>query len=144
MHLTLRGYYALLALSTLTRLQTEGTWIRLEEISRGKQIPENFLLQIFQVLKRGGLIQSKRGANGGYALAKPAETITLAGILECVEGTLFSGPFDGTGTHSPGQMEEMDQSWEEVRGRLNGVLDGYTLRDLSDRCFKQVGDMYYI
>ena len=51
-----------------------------------EKIPNSFLAKIFQLLAKGGLVQSHRGAGGGFSLAKPATAINLLHILNCVEG----------------------------------------------------------
>ena len=69
MKLTLRTYYAILALTSMTEEDTaEERWHRIEEIAKQRGISESFLLQVFQDLKKSGLVHSKRGANGGEDL----------------------------------------------------------------------------
>ena len=59
-----------------------------ERIAQAQEIPLKFLENILLDLKHAGLVQSQRGAEGGYWLARPAEEITLAEIIRAVEGPL--------------------------------------------------------
>src|SRR5512138_2043356 len=61
---------------------------QIQDISRRQQISPRYLEQIFQSLKRGGILKSKRGPQGGYMLAKAPDQITVADILRATEGDL--------------------------------------------------------
>ncbi len=63
--------------------------ICIQEISDRHGIPARYLEQIFQKLRRGDLVQSKRGPGGGYLLARPADEISLADVIRAVEGDLL-------------------------------------------------------
>lgn len=58
------------------------------EIAEREGIPQRYLEQILSSLRQGGLVESTRGARGGYSLARPAEAITVADLVSCLEGTL--------------------------------------------------------
>jgi Rrf2 family transcriptional regulator, iron-sulfur cluster assembly transcription factor len=58
----------------------------LREISQAQNIPEKFLAKIFQNLTRAGLVRSHRGVRGGFSLAKPPKRITVADIIEAIQG----------------------------------------------------------
>jgi Rrf2 family protein len=85
MQITRAGEYAVLGLTYLAR-QPVGRTIMIEEISDAEHIPKSFLAKIFQSLVKGDIVQSHRGAGGGFSLARPAKTITLLEIINCVEG----------------------------------------------------------
>jgi len=82
--------YALRALIALAR--AEGKSLLTAEIAVQQKIPKKFLEQILLVLKRSGLVQSRRGAKGGYALLKPADAITFAEVLRLIDGPLAPLP----------------------------------------------------
>ena len=83
--------YALRALFALSRLG-EGESMLIAEIARDQNIPKKFLEQILLVLKRRGLVQSRRGAKGGYALLRPAAKITFADVLRIIDGPIAPLP----------------------------------------------------
>jgi Rrf2 family protein len=83
--------YALRALLALARVAT-GESMLTAEIARRQKIPKKFLEQILLVLKRHGVVQSRRGAQGGYALLKPAEAITFAEVLRLIDGPMAPLP----------------------------------------------------
>jgi Rrf2 family protein len=77
MRLSLKGEYALRALLVLGLNYGEGV-VRIETVSRQQNIPKKFLEQILNDLKALGAVESRRGAAGGYRLARPPQNITLA------------------------------------------------------------------
>ena len=83
--------YALRALIALARA-APGESMLTAEIARRQNIPKRFLEQILLVLKRHRLVQSRRGAQGGYALLKPAEAITFAEVLRLIDGPMAPLP----------------------------------------------------
>ena len=87
MKLTARSEYALLALVYLAR-QKSGENVSADSIARARNIPPKFLEQILLTLKRAKYLRSTKGQRGGYQLAKPAETVTLAEIVRLFDGAL--------------------------------------------------------
>lgn len=87
MKLSKRGEYGLKALMDLAA-SDEDDVIRIRELAEREQIPVKFLEQILLSLKHAGLLQSRRGMNGGYYLARPPEEITLGQIVRVLDGPL--------------------------------------------------------
>jgi Rrf2 family protein len=81
-----RVEYACLAIIGLSRHHLSEAPVRVGAIARDYQIPENYLVQILLQLKAAGLVESTRGAAGGYRLARPADTITLVQVFQAIEG----------------------------------------------------------
>ena len=100
--------------------------VRIHEIGQRQGIPARYLEQIFQRLRRAGLVVSKRGPGGGYQLGRPAGEVTLADVITAAQGELIIGPDGEANAHadSPGFV------WELVRARLQGALDSITIADL--------------
>lgn len=147
MKLTLRTYYAILALTSMTEEDTaEERWHRIEEIAKQRGISESFLLQVFQDLKKSGLVHSKRGANGGYVLNRPAESITLAQIIESVEGPILPCPVEdrGNGNRHPISWRGLDRVWEDLRNQVREVAEKHTLDVVAKRLNSEDSQMYYI
>lgn len=146
MKLTLRTYYAVLALVSMVEESSgRDRWRRIEEIARGHGISESFLLQVFQDLKKSGLVDSKRGANGGYALSRSAETISLADIIESVEGPILPCPVEerNDGDRLP-SWRALDLVWGELRERIREEACGLTLDRIAEKIGSEGTDMYYI
>ncbi|HOO73527.1 MAG TPA: Rrf2 family transcriptional regulator [Spirochaetota bacterium] len=87
MKLSLKSEYACLALIDLAE-HTKQEIIKIEEIARRKGIPKKFLEQILLSLKNAGFVKSRRGPDGGYQLARPADKIFLAEIIRLMDGPL--------------------------------------------------------
>ncbi len=85
MQLTRESEYALLGLASLAARRRD-TSVPLAEIAKDRALPPTFLAKIFQKLARHGLLSARRGRRRGYALARPASSITIREILESVEG----------------------------------------------------------
>lgn len=87
MKLTTRSEYALLALIFLARNISQG-FISVDTIAQAQNISPKFLEQILLALKRAKYLRSQKGQHGGYCLAKPAESITLAEVIRVLDGAL--------------------------------------------------------
>jgi Rrf2 family protein len=87
MKLSVRGEYALRALLVLG-LNYGQPVVRIQTISEQQNIPQRFLEQILNDLKSAGVVESKRGAGGGYRLARRPDEITLAAVVRHIEGAL--------------------------------------------------------
>ena len=85
MKLSRKAEYGLRALVAMGRDGT-GRTFSIQEIASGENIPLKFLEQILLQLKNGGILRSKRGVGGGYQLARPASRITLADVVETIDG----------------------------------------------------------
>lgn len=89
--LTSKAKYALRAMVDLA-VNDRGGPIFIADIARRQDIPRRFLENILIELRRGGLVTSHRGKNGGYALARGAETLTFAEIIRAIDGPLALAP----------------------------------------------------
>ena len=102
-----------------------------ERISDAQKIPLRFLENILGELKHAGLVQSQRGADGGYWLSRPAEEVTIAEIIRSVEGPLAS-----IKTERPeeityrGAAKPLARVWIALRGSIRDVLESVTLADV--------------
>ncbi len=85
MQISVKGEYALHAIFDLAA-HDSGEPVKIAEISRRQKIPQKFLELILASLKQGGFVESRRGAEGGYLLARPAASITVGEVLRFVEG----------------------------------------------------------
>jgi len=101
------------------------------DIAQVQDIPESFLRKILQTLVRNGLIRSRRGAKGGFVLAKPPEQVTLLEIIEAVEGPLLLNKCVlGLGECDRESFCPVHTVWVEAQRRLTDVLGGTTIADV--------------
>jgi Rrf2 family protein len=102
-----------------------------ERIATAQAIPLRFLENILMQLRHAGLVDSRRGADGGYRLARPAAEVTLADVIRAIDGPLagVSGVRPETLDFS-GTAEPMRDVWIAVRAALRGVLERVTLADV--------------
>jgi Rrf2 family protein len=143
--LSSRVEYALLALLELASRHPQDSPLTLNEITAYQEIPERYLDQILAVLRRAGIVQSLRGAKGGYLLAKEPWQITLLEVFCALEG---SGSRQTPKVSESVTIEKTAvlESWQEVRQASLAVLGKYTLQDLCQQrdVRKQANPMYYI
>jgi Rrf2 family protein len=109
----------------------EGRVASLHEIGEAQDIPESFLAKILQSLVRSGLALSQRGAHGGFALARPAATITMQDVIEAVDGPISLNLC----VLSPEDCVRSDSclvhcAWLRAQDRLMDVLGTVTLESL--------------
>jgi Rrf2 family protein len=104
-----------------------------ERIAEAQEIPLQFLEHILLELKHARLVRARRGARGGYWLAKPPEEITLANLIRAVEGPLANIQDQAPeATKYPGAAKELTDVWIAVRASLRRVLEHVTVADLRD------------
>jgi Rrf2 family protein len=104
-----------------------------ERIAEAQDIPLQFLEHILLELKHARLVRARRGARGGYWLARPPEEITLASLIRAVEGPLANIQDQAPEqTHYAGNAERLSDVWIAVRSSLRRVLEHVTVADLRD------------
>ena len=132
MRITAKADYAVRAAAELAAAEPGGALMKGEQLARSQSIPQNFLENILTELRRAGIVRTRRGADGGYQLARPAAEITVADVLRAVEGPLAavqgnrpeSLEYTGAAAHLP-------EVWVALRANLRSVLEHVTLADLA-------------
>ncbi len=127
--ITTKSPYAVQALAELGR--TGGTDpVPIGELARRRDIPVQFLEQLFAVLRRAGVLRSQRGVKGGYAFAKDPTQVTVLEVVELLDGPVGR---EATGVFA------------EAAAAARGVLEGTTIADIVERERREAGvAMYYI
>ena len=130
MRVSAKTDYALRAALELAAAPDEKP-VKGERIATAQTIPLRFLENILMQLRHAGLVESRRGAEGGYRLARPAGEVTLADVIRAIDGPLagVSGARPET-LDFTGVAEPMRDVWIAVRASLRGVLEGVTLADV--------------
>ena len=124
MNISVKGEYALQALFDLA-LQTKGEPVKIGDIARRQKIPQKFLELILASLKQGGFVESRRGAEGGYLLARPADSITVGQVIRFVEAR--------KNDKSPARKDAdnpFNDLWREVDHSVSQVVDQASFGDL--------------
>jgi Rrf2 family protein len=128
--LTVKADYAIRALAELAA-RPEGPPVKAEELADAQNIPRGFLLGILAELRHAGLITSHRGHEGGFALRRTADQITLADVIRAVNGPLAMVGDDRPGEVTyTGAASILADVWVAVRANLRAVLEHVTLADL--------------
>jgi len=138
--ITRRGDYGLVAVLFLAR-DHDGRLAQIHEIASSCNLPEPFLAQIMRLLVRAGLVKSKKGVGGGFALARDPKTISFLEVLEALEGPVAvnrcQNPVD-TCEHA-GNCS-MEFVWTRAQGALVNVLGDAKIGDaLCSGCFPFAG-----
>jgi Rrf2 family protein len=139
MKLSQRGEYALRALLELgLRYEPEGGVVRIQTISAAQNIPKRFLEQILNDLKTAGILESRRGVAGGYRLAKPPESITLAEVIRHIEGPLapvgcVSEKFYEACSCPDESKCGIRSIMQDVRNAIVKILEGVTVAEMCRR-----------
>src|SRR3982751_7055548 len=127
MNISVKAEYALQALLDLAMYQ-RGIPVKIADIARRQKIPQKFLELILAGLKQGGFVESRRGAEGGYLLARPADAITVGQVLRFMESSRNG---------RPAQRDEFDnpfrEMWRQVDDAVSHVVGGTTFGDLVRR-----------
>ncbi|MGP8201189.1 MAG: RrF2 family transcriptional regulator [Limisphaerales bacterium] len=137
MKLSVRGEYALRALLVLGQNYGQEV-LRIQTISDQQNIPKKFLEQILNDLRTLGVVESKRGAGGGYRLAQPPESITLASVIRYVSGALapvscVSDNFYERCTCPDEATCPIREVMKEAREAVVSIMERVTLADLCER-----------
>jgi Rrf2 family protein len=109
----------------------EDTPLKGEVVSQSQDIPVRFLENILSELRHAGLVQSRRGTDGGYWLAKPADAITVADIIRAVEGplaTVRGEPADEL--EYADEAKPLQEVWIALRANIREVLEAVSLADI--------------
>jgi Rrf2 family protein len=128
--------YSLKALLMLAERYPSAQPLRVEEIAAVQGVPENYLRRLLIELKRGGLVLSQKGPNGGYMLARPPARITMADVVEIIEGdyTPVECLEEGANSFCPRDSGcPIRDVWRDVRDSVVGILRNATLQSLIDR-----------
>jgi len=129
--------YACRVLAEMARLHGAAELVQIEHLARVEHVPSNFLAQILSELRNSGLITSRRGILGGYALARPPDQISLYDILMAIDGEVLGL----SGNHEGRSGRRMRQVWTEIRDSMAERTKLYTLDKLLS---KMPEEMYYI
>lgn len=132
LRLTQKSKYAVRALMELA-LDECGSPLGVYEVARRQRIPERFLEQIFGDLRRAGILESHRGAHGGFCFAAPPEDVTVLDIVELLDGEVRPARCSAGGTCyiSDAPLCATSKVWDEARIALESVFGRYTIAQIA-------------
>lgn len=133
MKLSNKGRYGVRAIFDIA-FHNDGRATQIKEIAERQAIPPRFLEQIFQDLKRAGLVASRRGPRGGYQLAKTPADIRLGDIVRALEGPItVSAAKDESPEGDATSRAVTEEAFAEVSQRIEACFDDVTIEDLCER-----------
>ena len=128
---TSKSRYAVVALAELARSGTAP--VPIGQVAERRDIPVQFLEQLFSTLRRAGILVSHRGAKGGYTLARPADEITVLEVVQALDGVVGA------------EGEEAGGIWADGVEALRSIFRENTVADIAAREARESDSgMYYI
>ena len=143
MKVSSKGDYGLRALVDLAQHYEAGGPVQVREIAQRQHVPEEYLGQLMVGLRRAGLVRSVRGASGGYLLARPPAEITVADVIETLEGSLALADGLDRPAAARGPGSAVRELWCRATQAALDVLQRTTVADLAARESAQ-SHTYYI
>ena len=142
MQVSAKTQYACIAILELAQHFLSKEPIRIRRIAETHGIPSRFLVQILIQLRNVGLVQSTRGAAGGYRLARDPRTISLGEVMQAVEGNRDGAGSNGT-AHTPA-LTLLTQAWDSAEEAQRKVLEATTFAQLLEKLKQRTGADYTI
>lgn len=132
MRLTTRGRFAITAMIDLGLREHRGP-VTLAGIGQRQRISLSYLEQLFAKLRRHRLVESTRGPGGGYRLAKPMESVSVADIIFAVDEGLEPTQRGGEEIPDTDQLCKTNELWASLNRQMVNYLDSVSLRDLVEQ-----------
>ena len=145
MRLSAKAEYACISLMELAATNDQPGPVRIRQIAGTQGIPERFLVQILLALKTVGLVESTRGAQGGYRLARSPDQISLGEIVDAIDGrpAAHRPPADGNDQATP-LARALFEIWCDVAKLERDYIDRTSLADILNRAQMADAPMYQI
>ena len=136
MKITYKGDYALKTVLDLALHYNQGL-VNIHDLAGRADIPVKFLEQILLDLKKGGFVESKRGINGGYFLARPPEEIKIGDVVRFIDGPIEPIPCASLKNTYKGCSDiykcAFRPIWQDVTAAISGIVDNVTFGDICDK-----------
>jgi len=123
LNISVKGDYSLHAIFDLST-QKPGEPVKIADIARRQKIPQKFLELILAGLKQGGFVESRRGAEGGYLLARAPDSITVGQVLRYVDAR------SSKGGHKHSANDPLADTWRRAEQAISDVVDHTTFAEL--------------
>ena len=144
MRISAKTEYACIAMVELAAQYGTGEPVRIRWIAERHGVPPRFLVQILLQLKGAGLVMSVRGAAGGYQLLRPPQDVSLAEVMEVIDGSWEESGQTSSASHDSPAVKVLMETWKDVGAAERKMLAEMTLADLLERAKAQDEHMYHI
>ena len=144
MKLSTKGRYGVRLMLDLAARFGQGP-VFLKDIAKRQEISEKYLWQVLSSLKNAGLINSTRGAHGGYCLARPPAEITLKDIISVLEGNLCLVKCVNNKSFCKRSDDCIaNQVWSELTGKISQLFASFTLENMLEKQLAEEDSLAYI
>lgn len=144
MKISTKGRYAVRVMLDLA-LHNTGECIKVKDIAGRQGISEKYLEQIIAVLNRAGYVNSVRGAQGGYRIAKDPSEYTVGMILRLTEGSMAPVACLDEGAPDCDRCDTCEtlEVWKDLYAAINNVIDNVTIADLVEKSRQRAENLDY-
>jgi len=133
MRISAKAEYACVAMLELAANHADAQPVRIKAIADAQAIPQRFLVQILLQLKTAGLVASVRGASGGYQLARPPESISLAAVINAIDDRTLAPRSALAEANRSATVQALLAVWREIQAEEQRLLDNLSLAELLRR-----------
>lgn len=144
MKISARTEYACIAMLELAKNYQAGGPVRIRHIAERHDVPPRFLVQILLQLKGAGLVDSVRGAAGGYRLASPPDEVSLGQVMEAVEATSGGDELRSAAKADSPLVKVLINAWRRVIDVQREMLHSISVSDLVEQSLTEHEEMYHI
>ncbi len=146
MNISAKSKYAVRALVELAQ-HNEGLPVPIGDIASKRDIPLQFLEQLFSSLRKAGILNSHRGVRGGFSFKRLPEDVSVLDVIEILDGNIAPAACTIGAACDKAERCAVRDVWTDAKSSLEGVLAGATIADLADKELvlqDQAKEMYYI
>ncbi len=135
MRISAKAEYACVAMLELAATYADNQPVRIKAIADAQGVPQRFLVQILLQLKTAGLVASVRGASGGYQLARPPESVSLAAVINAIDDRTLGvrGDRSGPKLNRTPAVDALMSVWKEIQAEEQRLLENLSLAELIRR-----------
>lgn len=135
MRISAKAEYACVAMLELAASYADNQPVRIKAIADAQGVPQRFLVQILLQLKTAGLVASVRGASGGYQLARPPESVSLAAVINAIDDRTLGvrGDRSGPKLNRTPAVDALMSVWKEIQAEEQRLLENLSLAELIRR-----------
>ena len=141
MKISTKGRYGLRSLIDLV-INSENESVTLKAISERQEISERYLEQIFSLLRKASIIIGRKGAQGGYTLAKSTQEITIGEILRALEGESFLIDINDEKCNDIESFIN-NNLWSEINTKINNYFNSITLKEFVEKYKSEKEEIIY-
>ena len=144
MRISAKAEYACVAMLELAANHADAQPVRIKAIADAQAIPQRFLVQILLQLKTAGLVASVRGASGGYQLARPPESISLAAVINAIDDRTLAPRSALAEANRSATVQALLAVWREIQAEEQRLLEQLSLAELVRRTQETNAVTYHI